>query len=194
MKFRIICLVLIGAWAGTLGGAEPINVLFFTKAAGYEHQVIKRGAAGEPSHAEKVLFRLGASEQIEMSFSKDGSLFSKAYLQQFDVVFFYTSGNLLAVGKDGNPPMSGEGKQALLEWVAAGGGFMAAHAGSGAFHSDEITGGNPPQSERGNRYRLNGEASDPYIKRLGGELINHGRAAGARRRRWWSARFRASKV
>lgn len=174
MNFRFVFLILIGACGGTLWGADPIKVLFFTKTAGYEHQVIKRGSAGEPSHAEQVLSRLGASEQIEMSFSKDGSLFSKTYLEQFDVVFFYTSGNLLAVGGDGNPPLSVEGKQALLEWVAAGGGFMAAHAGSDTFHSYEVTGGNPPQSERGNRYRLNGEASDPYIKMLGGEFINHG--------------------
>lgn len=174
MKFRPILVIVSLVCTGVLGAVEPIKVLFFTKAAGYEHQAIKRGPAGEPSHAEQVLSELGATNAIEFSFSKDGSLFSPDYLKQFDVVFFYTSGNLMAVGNDGNPPMSGAGKQALLEWVAAGGGFMAAHAGSDTFHTYEVTGGNPPQSERNNRYRLNGEASDPYIKMLGGEFINHG--------------------
>ncbi len=174
MKPRLLFLLLVCLSAEVIMAADPVKVLFFTKAAGYEHQVIKRGPAGEPSYAETVLSDLGKREGIEFSYSKDGSLFSTDYLQGFDVVFFYTSGNLLAVGNDGNPPMSPAGKKALLEWVAQGGGFMAVHAGSDTFHSFEVTGGNPPQSERGNRYRNNGEASDSYIKMLGGEFINHG--------------------
>ncbi len=174
MKLRYLLLVLSSCWITTGWAADPIKVLFFTKASGYEHSAIKRGPAGEPSHAEATLAAWGKSEGISFTFSKDGTIITAENLATFDVVFFYTSGNLLAVGNDGNPPLSPAGKQALLEWVAAGGGFMAAHAASDTFHTYEVTGGNPPQSERGNRYRLNGEASDPYIKMLGGEFINHG--------------------
>lgn len=163
-------------FAASIGSlaAAPLKVLYFTKSSGYEHSVVRRGEGDAPSYSERVLTELGAKHDLALTFSKDGSLFSADYLKQFDTVFFYTSGNLVAVGNDGNPPMSPAGKQALLEWVAAGGGFMAVHAGGDSFHTYETTGGNPPQSERGNRYRLNGEASDPYVKMLGGEFINHG--------------------
>ncbi|MCC5025238.1 MAG: ThuA domain-containing protein [Candidatus Synoicihabitans palmerolidicus] len=116
-----------------------------------------------------------AEHDIAFTFSKDGSLFSPDYLAQFDGVFFYTSGNLEMVGTDQNPPMSADGKQALLSWIAQGGGFMAVHAGSDCFHTYERFNGNPPSSgARPHRYAYNGQASDPYIKMWGGEFINHG--------------------
>lgn len=153
---------------------SPLKVLFFSKSSGWEHDVIKRGPDGSMSHAEKVLAGLGTKHEMAFTFSKDGSKFSAAYLQNFDVVFFYTSGNLEKLGTDQNPAMSSAGKAALLEWVAGGGGFLAVHAGSDCFHTYEAFDGNPPKMARGNRYRLNGEATDPYIKMLGGEFINHG--------------------
>ena len=126
------------------------------------------------SHAEKVLTELGTAHDVAFTFSKDGSKFSEEYLAGFDVMFFYASGNLEKSGTDKNPPMPAEGKAALLNWVAQGGGFMAVHAGSDCFHTYEAFDGNTPKDARGYRYRLNGEASDPYIKMLGGEFINHG--------------------
>ena len=126
------------------------------------------------SHAEKVLAQVGSANNMVFTFSKDGSKFSPNYLAGFDVMFFYASGNLTKRGTDGNPPMSQKGKEALLEWIANGGGFVAVHAGSDCFHTYESFDENPPKDARGNRYRLNGEASDPYIKMLGGEFINHG--------------------
>ena len=154
--------------------AETLKVLYFTKSSGYEHAVVRRGEQGAPSYSENVLMSLAKDHDLEFTFSKDGSLISAEYLAQFDVVFFYTSGYLQRVGRDGNPPMSPQGKQDLLEWVAEGNGFMAVHAGGDSFHSFETMAGNPPQSARMNRYRNNGEASDSYIKMLGGEFINHG--------------------
>ncbi len=155
-------------------GATPLRVLFFSKSSGWEHDVIKRAEDGGMSYAEKVLARLGTGHDLAFTFSKDGSRFSARYLTDFDVVFFYTSGNLQMPGTDGNPTMSAAGKAALLDWVAQGGGFVAVHAGSDCFHTYEAFDGNPPKDQRGNRYRLLGEASDPYIKMLGGEFINHG--------------------
>ncbi|WP_221029154.1 ThuA domain-containing protein [Actomonas aquatica] len=168
------CLILGSCLCAAAWAAEPLKVLYFTKSAGWEHSVVKRGEHGEPSHSERLLTALGAAHDIDFTFSKDGSLFSPEYLAQFDVVFFYTSGNLEMVGTDGNPPMSPAGKRALLGWVAGGGGFMAVHAGSDSFHTYERYDGNTPQDQRGYRYQNNGEASDPYVKMLGGEFINHG--------------------
>lgn len=165
----VLSLTVVSAFAET-----PIKVLFFSKSSGWEHDVIKRGEDGSRSHAEKVLAQLGTENNMVFTFSKDGSKFSPKYLADFDVMFFYASGNLQKRSTDGNPPMSAKGKAALLEWVAQGGGFVAVHAGSDCFHTYEAFDGNTPKDARGYRYRLNGEASDPYIKMLGGEFINHG--------------------
>lgn len=165
----VLSLTVVSAVADT-----PIKILFFSKSSGWEHEVIKRGEDGSRSHAEKVLAQLGTKNNMVFTFSKDGSKFSPQYLAGFDVMFFYASGNLQKRSTDGNPPMSAKGKAALLEWVAQGGGFVAVHAGSDCFHTYEAFDGNTPKDARGYRYRLNGEASDPYIKMLGGEFINHG--------------------
>ncbi|WP_438482777.1 ThuA domain-containing protein [Oleiharenicola lentus] len=153
--------------------ATPLRVLYFTKSSGFEHSVIKR-VDGQPSFSEKILTKLGAEKNIEFTFSKDGSLFSKEYFTKFDVVLFYTSGDLLSVGTDGNPAITPEGKQALLDAVAGGKGFAGLHAASDTFHTYETGGGNPPVEKRGNRYIAHGDAADAYIKMLGGEFIRHG--------------------
>lgn len=150
--------------------AAPLRVLYFTKSAGYEHSVVKR-EHGQPSCSERILSGLATKHDLAFTFSKDGSLFSPAYLAQFDVVMFYTSGDLLSVGHDGQPAMTPAGKQALLDAIAGGKGFVALHSGSDTFHTGESGGGNP--SERHNRYANHGDASDPYIRMLGGEFINH---------------------
>ncbi len=149
-----------------------MRVLYFTKSAGYEHSVV-RHADGEPSHSEKMLKKLGAAHDIDFAFSKDGSLFSPDYLAGFDVVMFYTSGDLFSVGEDGNPPLTPSGKQALLDAVAGGKGFIAIHSGGDTFHTGKSGGGNP--TDRRNRYKFHGNAADPYIRMLGGEFINHGK-------------------
>ncbi len=144
------------------------KILFFTKSSGFEHSVIKRPADGGPSHAEKVLSELGPKNHWEFIFSKDGSLFSPDYLKQFDALFFYTTGNLCEPGTDKNPPMSPEGKQAVLDYVAAGKGFVGSHSASDTFHTNN-------ESKKGpERYRNFGDAADPYVKMLGGEFIKHG--------------------
>jgi len=151
--------------------AAPLRALYFTKSSGYEHSVIK-WVEGKASYSEKILSTLAPIHDLAFTFSKDGSLFSPEYLANFDVVMFYTSGDLLSVGTDGHPAMTPAGKQALQDWVASGHGFIAIHAGSDTFHTGESGGGNP--ADRSNRYKLHGPASDPYVLMLGGEFINHG--------------------
>jgi type 1 glutamine amidotransferase len=148
-----------------------VQVLYFTKSAGYEHSVV-RWSGRQFSHSEAILAEIGAANGIEFTFSKDGSLFSEAYLAPFDAIAFYTSGDLLSVGTDGQPAMTASGKQALLEAVAGGKGFVGIHAAGDTFHTQESGGGNP--TDRANRYKLHGEAADPYVRMLGGEFINHG--------------------
>ena len=147
-----------------------MRILYFTRSAGYEHDVVRQ-TDGKPSFSGQILEKMCAGRDIAFTFSKDGSLFSPEYFAQFDVVMFYTSGDLLSVGDDGQPAVTPAGKQALLDAVAGGKGFVGVHSGGDTFHTGESGGGNP--TERANRYREHGDASDPFIKMLGGEFINH---------------------
>lgn len=156
----------------TLAAPPVKQVLYFTKSSGFEHSVVKRRAGG-PSWSEQVLTELGPAHGIAFTFSKDGSRFTPAYLAQFDAIMFFTSGDLLAPGTDGQPPMTAAGKAALLEAVRAGKGFLGVHSASDSFHTGETVATNTAQP-RTWRYRNDGEAADPYIRLLGAEFIVHG--------------------
>ena len=136
--------------------AAPKKILFFSKSSGFEHPVIS-WKKGRPSHVETVLLDIGKRQGWEFTFSKDGSLFSAEYLKQFDGVMFYTSGDLCKPGTDKEPPMTPEGKQALLDWVRGGGSFIGTHAASDTFRG-KGTDGKP----------------DPYTQLLGAEFLGHG--------------------
>ena len=180
-----LALAVPSAFPATTGKADDPaafptkRILFFSKSSGWEHEVIRDPAVtGRPINtsngnlvpglAFRVLKELGAKDNIEFTFSKDGSLFTPAYLAQFDAFLFYTSGDLTKPGTDGNPPMTPAGKEALLQAVAAGKGFIGTHSASDTFHSP---GG---EAKTGHRFLADGANADPYIKMLGGEFIMHG--------------------
>ncbi|MEQ1861873.1 MAG: ThuA domain-containing protein [Chthoniobacteraceae bacterium] len=148
------------------------KILFFSKSSGFEHSVISY-KTGQPSYAEKILLELGAKNGWEFTFSKDGSLFSPEYLAQFSAVFFYTTGDLTTAGTDKQPPMSAAGKQALLDFVASGKGFVGTHSASDTFHTANEAAKGP------DRYINHGADADAYVRFLGGEFIKHGKQQSA---------------
>lgn len=160
----------LGLAVATLNAA-PLRVLYFTKSAGFEHSVIKQ-ADGQPSYSGRVLAKLGAANDIEFTFSKDGSKFSPEYFAGFDVIMFYTSGDLLSVGTDGQPAVTADGKAALLDAIANGKGFVGVHSCADTWHTHEHGGGNNPIREP--RFKNYGTDADPFIRMLGGEFIKHG--------------------
>src|SRR6266581_1780345 len=117
VSLSVLALMLASGFAAS--AAPKKKILFFTKSSGFEHSVIS-WRDGQPGYAEKVLLKLGEKNGWEFTFSKDGSKFSKDYLSQFDAVFFYTTGDLCSPGTDKQPPMTPEGKQALLQCVRGG--------------------------------------------------------------------------
>lgn len=154
---------------GVVCGAEAAKkkILFFSKSSGFEHDVIS-WKKGQPSYAEKVLLELGEKNGWEFTFSKDGSKFGKAYLEGFDAVFFYTTGDLCSPGTDKQPPMTPEGKQALFDYVRSGHGFVGTHSATDTFHTNN-------EAEKGpDRYVNHGTKADPYTCFIGGEFIKHG--------------------
>ena len=151
--------------------AKTRKVLFFSKSSNFEHAVIKR-RDGQPSFVEKVLAGLGPEHNIEFTFSKDGSLFTPEYLAGFDAYMFYTSGDLLSAGKDGNPPMTPAGKAALLDAISNGKGFVGVHSATDTFHTGE-TAATDTNRPRVWRYRNPGAQADPYVRMIGAEFIIH---------------------
>ncbi len=151
------------------------KVLFFSKSSGFEHDAIKLEMKdGKPGYAFAVLRQLGEKNNIEFTFSKDGSLFTPDYLAQFDAYFFYTTGNLTEPGTDRNPPMTEAGKAAFLKAIAEGKGFVGTHSASDTFHS-------PGNKDHGAaRNQADGDKADDYVKMLGAEFIKHGAQQPAR--------------
>lgn len=186
------------------GGARK-KILFFTKSSGFQHSVITRKVE-DPTKlawAEQILTNIGAAAGFDVTCSKDGSLFTPDYLNGFDALAFYTTGDLTKdsdryveitkKGEDGKPlkdangrpikekgplimkePGMGEsGKAAFLEAIKNGKGFIAFHCGSDTMHSK----GHP--HKEGELMRDVNTAGtdefDPYISMLGGEFIVHGK-------------------
>ena len=144
-----------------VAAAEPKKqkVLYFTRSAGFEHSVVHR-EGDQLSHSERVLTEMGKRAGFEVECSKDGRVFD-GDLAPYDVIAFYTSGDLTRPNKQGTPPMTPQGKQKLLDAIAAGKGFVAFHAATDSFHSP------------GPRDEIQTEV-DPYIAMLGGEFLTHG--------------------
>jgi len=154
----------LGAFASPLAvGAPPETkkrkVLYFTRSAGFEHSVVRREGA-QLSHSEKVLIEMGRKAGFAVECTKDGRVFD-GNLDPYDVIAFYTTGDLTQPAKDGSPPMTPAGKQKLLDAIAAGKGFVGFHSATDSFHSKG------PQNE-------NQVAVDPYIAMIGGEFLSHG--------------------
>lgn len=173
LLFPLLAGLLLLATSAAPGRAAPERkVLYFTKSSGFEHSVVRRHA-GRPSWSEQVLAELGPKLGIAFTFSKDGSLFTPDYLAQFDAFVFFTSGDLLGAGRDGQPPMTAAGKAAFLEAIRGGKGFIGLHAAADTFHTGETVDTNTAGA-RTWRYRHDGERADPYIRMLGAEFIVHG--------------------
>ncbi|MBV9563200.1 MAG: ThuA domain-containing protein [Bradyrhizobium sp.] len=96
----------------------PERVLYFTRSAGYRHDVIPLSAA--------VLTRLGRdSGAFEIVTTEDVAEFSADKLQRYAAVMFYTTGEI---------PMSDVQKTALLDFVRAGRGFLGVHSATDTFY------------------------------------------------------------
>jgi type 1 glutamine amidotransferase len=147
-------------WASGAGGARS-RVLFFTRSQGYEHSVVKR-TSGKLGLAEQLLTDLGAQHGFEVTCTKDGTVFEPGAIGDYDVFCFYTTGDLTKPAADGSPPMSPQGKAALLNAIEGGKGFVGFHAATDTFLTAEH-----------DRYTSHAAALDPYIAMIGAEFIHH---------------------
>jgi type 1 glutamine amidotransferase len=184
-RFRFAFLLLgllVPAVSGRAGDAEPVarkKVLVFTKSSGYQHEaVMEKMRDGRPGYAFAVLKMIGEKNNIDFTYSKDGSLFTPEYLAQFDAFVFYTTQDLTKAKTeeqgDGTPPMTQAGKEAFLKAIADGKGFVGIHSATDTFLSPGNVAYGPA------RHQPDGDKADPYIKMIGGEFIIHNQQQNGR--------------
>ncbi len=155
MKMKSISLLFVLAFVCGLVytpagiAADPVKVLFLTKSSGFEHSVVHR-EKGELGYAEKIMLDLAGDNGLFVVVTKDAGMINADQLKCFDVVMFYTTGDLTQPSKDNGTLMSEQGRQDLVDWVNAGGGFVGCHTASDTFHGWE-----------------------PYLKLTGGEFLTH---------------------
>jgi type 1 glutamine amidotransferase len=110
---------------------KAYRILMVTQSAGFKHGSVAR-KEGQLAPAEKAvtdiglesnLFRVDCTQDAAKDFTKDN-------LQNYDIVFFYTTGNL---------PIAEENlKYFYEEWVTKKGhGFMGAHSAADTYHNDK---------------------------------------------------------
>src|SRR6202521_3038538 len=117
------------ALSNRLLGAKEKTVLVFTKSSGWEHDVVKR-VDGKPSIVDDVVNDLGNKHGFKVGVTKDGRIFDSKEFHSYAAVVFFTTGDLTTLGTDGKPAMSLGGKQALLDAVRNGMGFVGVLAAS----------------------------------------------------------------
>ncbi|MBM3976775.1 MAG: ThuA domain-containing protein [Planctomycetes bacterium] len=105
----------------------PARVLFVTHTAGFEHEVVRRGPAGELAHAEQLLpVVLGPAWSVEST--KDCARLNAAELARTRVVVFHTTGEL---------PLREEDRRAFFDWIDGGGGFVGLHCATDTLYKCE---------------------------------------------------------
>jgi uncharacterized protein len=119
--FACAVMALVSAVVGLLlpaaSQAQDARLLYFTRSAGYRHEVIPTSQA--------VLKELGARNAFAVTTSEDVAVFTPDNLRGYRAVMFFTTGEL---------PMSEVQKAALLDFVRSGGGFLGVHSATDTFY------------------------------------------------------------
>jgi type 1 glutamine amidotransferase len=98
--------------------AEGKRVLYVTHTAGFRHGSIEASRTAIGQAASRIGFEVVPTEDL--------SLISAASLRGFDIVFFFTSGEL---------PLSDSQKRDLLDFVRGGKGFGGAHSATDTLYT-----------------------------------------------------------
>ncbi len=111
--------------AGSAPASDPPRVLFLTHSAGFRHEVVTRPEApGALSLAEAQL-KEACRGAFEVEATQDCAAISRENLARFEAVALYTTGEL---------PFAGGQKEALLDFVRGGGGFVGIHSAADTFY------------------------------------------------------------
>lgn len=128
--------------------AQAARMLMLTQSAGFKHGSVSRRDE-QLSPAERAITELGIKTNLfRVDCTQDASKITKEMLDGYDIVFFYTTGDL---------PFSDEVRDYLFtDWVKQKGkGFIGAHSAADTYHNYQ-----------------------PYWEMLGGTFDGHPWGAG----------------
>lgn len=110
----------------TTATAAPKRILVITQSKGFRHGPVTRPAPDQLCLVEKTVQEIGAKSGVfEVETSQDAiAALTKANLAKFDALFFYTTGSLLPAG---------DPRDALLDFVRQGKGFIGTHSATDTF-------------------------------------------------------------
>lgn len=156
--------LLVSCWiavtAASPSYADEKSMLMLTTSQGFQHPVVAR-KDGKLSMAEEIVVGLGKKHRISVTASKDGRLITAGNLGKYDAVFFFTQGEIDARGNFGDTPMNPDDRNAILDYVKKGGGFVGTHCGGAdTFHKWELVENNSKRK--------------PFLEMVGGEFVGHG--------------------
>jgi uncharacterized protein len=116
--------------AATRTNPAPPRVLMVTYAAAYQHDVVRRPAPGELSIAERVVGDLGRRsagfEVTYVSSRDDLARLTVASVREHRALLFYTTGEL---------PIAADVRDAMLQSVRDGAGFVGVHSATDTWYS-----------------------------------------------------------
>jgi type 1 glutamine amidotransferase len=108
----------------------PPRLLMVSVSAGYQHDVVRRPAAGERSTAERVVAELGRrSGRFEVSHvatREDLERLTATSVRAHRAILFFTTGEL---------PLAPTVRQAIFQSVRDGGGFVGVHSATDTWYA-----------------------------------------------------------
>jgi len=94
------------------------QVLYVTQSAGFAHPVLPL--------TEEILPAIGRQhDAFDIDITRDASILTTDTLKRYDVVVFYTTGEL---------PMNADQQTAFLQFIRTGGGFVGIHSATDTFY------------------------------------------------------------
>jgi len=150
--------------------AAPKKILVITQSAGFRHQPVNR-AGKETCQVERVLAEIGKKSGVFTTVNSQNAIKSitRENLKQFDGIFFYTTGMLLPAG---------DPRDALMEFIKSGKGFVGAHSAADTFkqysgYVKMINGSfaGHPWNAGGTNGFLNHEPTHPTVAMMGKEFM-----------------------
>ena len=117
--------------AGTAGGqSASARLLMVTYSAGFQHDAVRRGTAGTLSTAETVVAELarrsGRFEVTHVATRAELERLTAAVVRAHSAILFFTSGEL---------PLAAAVREALLETVRDGAGFIGVHSAADTWYA-----------------------------------------------------------
>jgi type 1 glutamine amidotransferase len=123
-----VSLLSAGALSAEDAPKKSARVLFVTQSAGFRHGSVTR-KEGQLSPAERAMTDLGiGSNLFRVDCTQDAGSITKEQLDNYDIVMFYTTGDL---------PFADEVRDYLFnDWVKQKGhGFLGAHSAADTYHN-----------------------------------------------------------